>query len=139
MLRLRHIQRTTVACGIALAVAAPGTALAQQDLRSPDARDAAIANAQPASASSSQILTDRQRAIVEDYKRSPAYQAMLTEARVAGAPQPAQVSSGSGLDWVDAGIGAAGMLAVVLIALGGAVAVHHRTDGEGGIRTLGRG
>jgi hypothetical protein len=123
---LHHIRSGAVACGIAIALAVPATAVAQQDLRSPDARDAARAQEQTASPGASQILTDRQRAIVEAYKRSPDYQATLRAATLAGAPEPAQVSSGSGLDWVDAGIGAAGTLAVVLIALGGVVAVHHR-------------
>lgn len=125
MLSLRHINRSAVACGIALAFAVPGTALAQ-DLRSPDARDAAAVAVIQRDAAPPQIYTDRQRAIVERYKHSPAYQAMLREARIAGAPQPASAGSGSGLDWVDAGIGALGMLAVGLIAFGGVVAVHRR-------------
>lgn len=126
MFQLHHIRRGAVACGIALALAVPATAVAQQDLRSPDARDAASAHEQVASAGSSQIFTDRQRAIVDAYTRSPAYQASMRAATLADAPEPAPVSSGSGLDWVDAGIGAAGMLAVVLIAFGGVVAVQHR-------------
>ena len=104
-----HIHRSGIACGIVLALAVPGAALAQQDLRSP------------------QIFTDQQRAIVEHYKRSPSYQATLREVRAAAdSPQPAPVRSDGGLDWADAAIGAAGMLAVMLTALGGAVAVNHR-------------
>jgi hypothetical protein len=41
--------------------------------------------------------------------------------------QPAPVAS-DGFDWADAGIGAAGMLAVVALAAGTTVAVGHRTD-----------
>jgi hypothetical protein len=122
--RPRHIRRIAIACGIALTLAVPGTAFAQQDLRSPDARDAAIAHEQ--ATTSSQIFTDQQRAVVERYKQSPSYQAALHEVRVAGASQPAPVASDGGLDWADAGIGAVGMLGLTLIALGGVVAVNHR-------------
>jgi hypothetical protein len=128
----RHIHRSAIACGIVLTLAVPGTALAQQDLRSPDARDAAIAHERATAAqdmrdvTAPQIFTDRQRAIVERHKRSPSYQATLRDVRVANPPRPARVRSDSGLDWGDAGIGAGGMLVVTLIALGGAVAVNHR-------------
>jgi hypothetical protein len=46
----RHIHRSAIACGIVLTLAVPGTALAQQDLRSPDARDAAVTHKQAAPA-----------------------------------------------------------------------------------------
>jgi hypothetical protein len=116
-----QIHRKAIACGIVLTLAVPGTALAQQDLRSPDTRDAATAPAPDVT--SPQIFTDQQRAIVERYKVSPSYQAALSDAR---APQPAQVHADSGLDWRDAGIGAVGMLGLTLAALGGVVAVNHR-------------
>jgi len=133
----RPIHRSAIACGIVLTLVVPGTALAQQDLRSPDARDAAstheratpaqdLRNPDTRDVTSPQIFTDGQRAIVERYKRSPSYQATLREVRVANPPEPAQVRSDSGLDWGDAGIGAVGMLGVTLVALGGAVAVNHR-------------
>jgi F0F1-type ATP synthase membrane subunit c/vacuolar-type H+-ATPase subunit K len=121
--RPRHIHRSLIACGIVAGLAVPGTALAQQDLRSPDARDAAIAAEQTPVP---QIFTDQQRAIVERFERSPSYLASLRVAKVAGSPQPAQVRVDSGLDWGAAGIGAGGMLGLTLIALGGAVAVNHR-------------
>ena len=44
-------------------------------------------------------------------------------------PAPAPVSSDGGLDWTDAGIGAGGMLAMIAIAGGAAVAVVHRRRG----------
>ena len=125
MFRSPHIHRSAVACGIALTLAVPATALAQQDLRSPDTRDAAITQEQR-DVASPQVFTDSQRAVVKRYKGSPSYQAALHSARVAGAPQPAQALPGGGLDWGDAGIGAAGMLGVTLAAFGGAVAVSHR-------------
>jgi hypothetical protein len=120
----RSAHRSAIACGIVLTLAVPGTALAQQDLRSPDARDAAIRAT--SAVNSPQIFTDRQRALVERYKQTPSYQAALRDARIAGAPQAAAAPSDSGLDWGDAGIGAAGMLGLTLIGLGGAVAVNHR-------------
>jgi hypothetical protein len=114
--RPRHIHRIAVACGVVLTLAVPGTALAHQD-----------------DGSSSQIFTDQQRALVERYANSPAYQATLREVKDAAAAQrqaqvpPAQVQPSRGLDWGDAGIGAAGMLVVTLSALGAVVAVqHHR-------------
>lgn len=41
-------------------------------------------------------------------------------------PAPAAASSNGGLDWTDAGIGAGGMLAMIAVAGGAAVAVVHR-------------
>jgi hypothetical protein len=39
------------------------------------------------------------------------------------------VSADGGLDWTDAGIGAGGMLAMIAVAGGAAVAVVHRRRG----------
>ena len=100
---MRRTQLITTAALVA-ACAVPAAAVAQgQDLRSPDTRDAAAA------------------AAAEHYQdlRSP-------DARDAGRP-PVQVPTpvveirevgGSGFDWGDAGIGAAGLLALLSIAGG---------------------
>jgi hypothetical protein len=120
-----------------LAFAMTGTATARplQDLRSPDARDAAqtpgMSETTSASAQnprspdardaaagrrtfnapdviSPQVFTDRQRALVERFKRSPSHQEALREAATAvKPPQPAPVRSNHDIDWGDAGIGAA--------------------------------
>ena len=100
---MRRTQLITTAALVA-ACAVPAAAVAQgQDLRSPDTRDAAAA------------------AAAEHYQdlRSP-------DARDAGRP-PVQVPTpvveirevpGNGFDWGDAGIGAAGLLALLSIAGG---------------------
>jgi hypothetical protein len=73
----------------------PASASTHQDLRSPDARDAAEG-------------------------RGTFNAPQVTVVRVpAESPAPA----GGGLDWTDAGIGAAGVLGLILVAVGGAVAV----------------
>jgi hypothetical protein len=93
---------TALAIGAALA---PAAAAQQQDLRSPDARDAA-----------------RQASPVQDL-RSPD-----TRDRAAGrGPETAptiqfvRVPESSGFDWDDAVIGAGAGLGLVLIAVGGAL------------------
>jgi hypothetical protein len=71
-----------------------------QDLRSPDARDTASG-------------------------RGTFTVPRVTVVKVA---QPSQFTSG-GFDWGDAGIGAGGVLALVLIAVGGSLVVTHRRPG----------
>ena len=71
----RRISRPSIAC-VLLALAMTGAAAAsasQQDLRSPDARDAAADRGTFTSrdVSSPQMFTDRQRAVVTRFKRSP--------------------------------------------------------------------
>jgi hypothetical protein len=46
---------------------------------------------------------------------------------------PAASTSGGGIDWADAGIGAGGMLAMLVLAGGSAFAVVHR---KRGLRTV---
>ena len=96
---------------------------------SPDARDAA---ARPGTfnrpdVSSPQVFTDRQRAIVKSFKRSPSYQEALREAATAvKLPQPAPVRSDDGIDWGDAGIGAASPLGAIALGLAGAMTILQR-------------
>ncbi len=54
--------------------------------------------------------------------------ASIPEVMVVKVPAPAPAaSSAGGMDWTDAGIGAGGMLAMLVVAGGGAIAVaHHR-------------
>ena len=77
----RRIHRPIIAC-VLVAVAMTSAAAAsapQQDLRSPDARDAAAGRGtvDAPDAITSQVFTDRQRAIVEGFKRSPSYHKAL--------------------------------------------------------------
>ena len=136
----RPILRPAIAC-VLLALAMTSTAAAQQDLRSPDARDAAAAarqdlrspDARDAAAgrgsvvssgvSSPQVFTDEQRAMVKEFKSSPSYQATL---RSAEPPQPAPVSSDGGIDWGDAAIVAGGLLGLIALGFAGAMAIVHR-------------
>jgi hypothetical protein len=127
----RRIFCPTIAC-LLLALAMTGAAAAsapRQDLRSPDARDAA---AGPGSfnrpnVSSPQVFTDQQRAIVKRFKRSPSFQEALREAATAvNLPQPTPVRSDDGIDWGDAGIGAASLLGVIALGLVGTMTILQR-------------
>ena len=75
----RRIHRPIIACVlIAFAMTSAAAASApQQDLRSPDAHDAAAGRGtvNAPDAITSQVFTDRQRAIVAGFKRSPSYHA----------------------------------------------------------------
>jgi hypothetical protein len=127
----RRIHRPIIACVlVAFAMTSAAAASApQQDLRSPDARDAAAGRGtvNAPDAITSQVFTDRQRAIVEGFKRSPSYHEALREAAtVVKPPQPAPVLADDGIDWGDAGIGAGTMLGLILLALGSSLAVVHR-------------
>ena len=127
----RRICCPTIAC-VLLALAMTGAAAAsasRQDLRSPDARDAAAARGTFTSrdVSSPQMFTDRQRAVVTRFKRSPSYQQALREAITAvKPPQPAPVRADDGIDWRDAGIGAASLLGVIALGLVGAMTILQR-------------
>jgi hypothetical protein len=99
------------ACTLALAsVLFPASALAGQDLRSPDARDAA---------------DGRYLGQYQDLRSPDARDAARGVTVVSSAPA-AQPSSGAGVDWPSAGIGAAGFGALVLIGAAGAVTVRRR-------------
>ena len=127
----RRICCPTIAC-LLLALAMTGAAAAsasQQDLRSPDARDTAAGRGSFTSrdVSSPQMFTDRQRVVVTRFKRSPSYQQALREPITAvKPPQPAPVRADDGIDWRDAGIGAASLLGVIALGLVGAMTILQR-------------
>jgi hypothetical protein len=127
----RRICCPTIAC-VLLALTMTGAAAAsasRQDLRSPDARDVAGARGtfNGRDVSSPQMFTDRQRAVVTRFKRSPSYQQALREAITAVKPQqPAPVRADDGIDWRDAGIGAASLLGVIALGLVGAMTILQR-------------
>jgi hypothetical protein len=124
----RRLTRSA-ALGLALAALAAPTAVAQQDLRSPDTRDAAEGYApSPPSAIVSSPAQDlrspdaRDAAAGRGTFNSP-------EVTVVKVPEPSPApSSGGGLDWGDAGIGAGGLLGLILLGLGGTLAVMHRSQ-----------
>jgi hypothetical protein len=122
MLRIHHFTVATVA----VALCAGGPAMAQeQDLRSPDA----IAAGQPKAPQTQDYRSPDAATPVE-----PTTDLRAPDNRFgqpSGGPAPVHVRivevPSTGFAWGDAGIGAAGMLAVVMLAAGiGMVAVHHR-------------
>jgi hypothetical protein len=110
----------TATIGLAVAAMAAPAAVANQDLRSPDAVDAA----QTALAQRGQDLRSpdtRDTAAGRGTFTAP----HVTVVKVAEAPQ----ATGGGFDWGDAGIGAGGAVALVLIGVGGSLMVTHRRRG----------
>jgi hypothetical protein len=97
--------------GLVFAAFAAPAALAQQDLRSPDTRDVAEA-AKP------DLRNPDTRELAETGGAAP-------EVTVVRVPQPVPAAD-TGLDWGDAGIGAGGMLGLVLLAAAGILSVSHR-------------
>jgi hypothetical protein len=117
------LHRLSILAAAGLAVCAlAGPALAQQDLRNPDTRDAAKASSQ-----------DLRGADTRELPKNGSYSLEPTVVRV---PQPVR-SADNGLDWGDAGIGAGGMLGLILLAAGAAVAVTHRKSASGAAVTTG--
>jgi hypothetical protein len=114
----------TAALGLAVAAIAAPAAAAQQDLRSPDAVDAAqtaLARGHDQQAQDNRSPDARDAAQGRGTFTAPG----VTVVKVT---QPTETTSG-GFDWGDAGIGAGGVLALVLIAIGGALMVTHRRRG----------
>jgi hypothetical protein len=124
----RRLTRST-AVGLALAALAAPTALAdphaadvharaeaaqKRDLRSPDTRDAATR------AETKQDL--RSPDTVDASEGRGTYTA--PNVMIVKVPEPLQ-AEGS-IDWADAGIGAGGLLGLMLLGLGGSLAVVHR-------------
>jgi hypothetical protein len=109
----------SAALGLALAALAGPTAAAQHDLRSPDARDAGRAagtrHGQPR-----QDLRSPDSRDAADGRGSFS----APEVTVVKVTDPSSPSGG--LDWGDAGIGAGGMLGLILLGLGSTLAVIHR-------------
>ena len=119
---LRFHRFTLVAVALALCAGAPAAAQAQ-DLRSPDAAEAG----QP------------KPPAVQDYRApdrvDPAVGVAVNRSGqpLVGVP-PARVRivevQSNGFGWGDAGIGAAGMLAIVMLGVGIAMAVAHHRRGR---------
>ena len=123
-----HRLTRSAALGLAVAaLAAPAAGARPADLRSPDARDAAKAAA---------ILRQqpRQDLRTPDARDHAAGRGTFNapEVTVVKVAEPAS-TTGGGLDWADAGLGAGGMLGLVLVALASALAiVHHRKGAQHG-------
>ena len=122
---VRRLTRSTALCLALAAVAAPTAAAAQQDLRNPDTRDAARSSQQaPANSPSQDLRSPDTRDAAEG--RGTIHSPEVTT--VIKVPQ-ASPTADAGLDWGDTGIGAAGMLGLILLGLGVALTVTHRRQG----------
>jgi hypothetical protein len=117
----------SAALALALCALAAPTAGAQQDLRSPDARDAALA-------------AEAQRGQPSQDLRSPDARDAADGRGTFNAPEVTVVKvtkespASGGFDWGDAGIGAGGLLGLVLLGLGGTFMVLHRRQAGVGRR-----
>lgn len=104
-----------IALGLMLAALAPATALASNDLRSPDARDPFVA---PVAAAADLRSPDARDAAAG---RSAAGSPSVLVVRV-----PQHRSTPDGMDWGDAVIGAGGTVAVLVVAGGATLALQRR-------------
>jgi hypothetical protein len=100
-----------------------------QDLRSPDAKDAARdLPSEPVTHSAPGIYTDSERRLVESPEVQQMVNRIIDEITAASPVVEVRAPSG-GFDWADAGIGAAGMLALLSIAAGSALMLTGRRRG----------
>ena len=142
---MRHHRLTRSATlGLALvALVAPTAAAEAQDLRTPDARDAAgnAGTAPPAlpadlrSPDARETVNNAVTGGITDLRTADARDAAdgrgtfnAPEVALIKVPQPSPVAAG-GMDWGDAGIGAGTLLVVILLGLGSVLAVMHRRHG----------
>jgi hypothetical protein len=109
------LYRLSTCAAMCIIFAAAPPVFAQQDLRSPDTRDAAEAS-----------KTDLRNPDTREIAESGAGVPEVTVVKVPAATSSAE----DGLDWGDAGIGAGGMLGLVLLAAGATLAVMHRRPGD---------
>jgi hypothetical protein len=121
----------TIALGLVVAALAPATALASNDLRSPDARDAATASTAQSRYLWGALEPSTPAAATPDL-RSPDARDAAAGRSAAGSPSVLVVrvsqhrSAAGGMDWGDAVIGAGGAVAVLALTAGGALAVQRR-------------
>jgi hypothetical protein len=108
----------SAALGLAVAALAAPAAADAQDLRSPDARTAA-----PAVDPKLDLRTPDSRDLGLGRGTADAPDIMVVKLRE---PAPAPAPAADGLDWGDAGIGAAVLLGIGALALGAAFAAAHR-------------
>jgi hypothetical protein len=124
----RYRLTRSAALGLTLAALAVPTAAAQQDLRSPDARDAARAAELAQDQRGQDLRSPDARDAAEgrgSFNAPEVTVVKLTE------PSP----TGGGIDWGDAGIGAGGLLGLILLALGSTLAITHRRQSVPGRQT----
>ena len=102
------------ALGLMLAALAPATAVASQDLRSPDARD-------PFTAATARVdlRAPDSRDAAEGRSAANAPSVMVVR-------MPSSTHASAGTDWGDVGLGASGALIVLALSTGGVIAVQRR-------------
>ena len=123
------LKRYGVTAALVASIAMPATAAAQgQDLRSPDrqfpsapdqTQDFRNADRRAAAPVHAQDLRNADRRSPLTVDRAPAEASVVTAIAVPG----------DGFDWADAGIGAAGGIAILAVLAGMAMAVTHRRHG----------
>jgi hypothetical protein len=123
----------SAAAALIVTVALPASAGAApspaQDLRNPDRRAPVVVNDVPAQDLRNPDNRTYQPQVPGQDLRNPDRRAPVTGSEViTKIPAPAPVAS-DGFDWTDAGIGAAGGLAVISLAGGLAMAMAHRRRG----------
>jgi hypothetical protein len=102
------------ALGLVLAALVPATAVASQDLRSPDARD---------TFTSAAALVDQR---TPDSRDAAEGRSAADSPSVMVVRMPQRSHASSGMDWGDAGIGASAALIVVTVTAGATVAQRRR-------------
>jgi hypothetical protein len=111
-----HRLTRSAAIGLALAALAAPTATAQQqDLRSPDARDAALAAQTPPRDLRS-----------PDTRDAAAGRGTFNAPHVTVINVPQSTPTAGGMHWADAGIGAGALLALITLGVGGSIVVVRR-------------
>lgn len=113
--QFRRISSLGAAVVLACAIAQPTAFAAGIDLRSPDSRDA------------HRFVVEAPSSAVD--RRSPDTVDLASGRSIAGQPVVTMVSPRGGFDWGDAGIGAGGALALVLLGLGVVLMTSHRRRG----------
>jgi hypothetical protein len=128
----------SAALGLALAVVAAPAAVGAQDLRSPDAREGAPVvraghDLRSPDARSTHVPQSESVPIRADLRSPDARDAAdgrgtstAPDVMVVRLREAAPAPSAEGLDWGDAGIGAAGLLGLAALALGGVFAAGRR-------------
>jgi hypothetical protein len=111
------------ALGLALAALAPATAFANQDLRSPDAREPFTA---PAARVDLRAPDTRDAAAGRSAAHSPSVMVVRMPQRTHGTGHT---------DWSDVGLGAGGALIMFALSTGGALAVQRRRHVRAAKRT----
>jgi hypothetical protein len=122
--------RIIVAVAIACSLAVPSASLAQQDLRNPDSRDAATTSSLAGTASPRpfSFVAPTQELRSPDARDAADGRGTFNtpDVTVVKLPQPAPVHADRGVDWADAGIGAAILLALAAGIAGATAIGRHR-------------